>query len=242
MKKKIALSLVVAILFSWFCCGCDDSQKKVKFGNYKGEEISWIVLDYKDGTNLLLSEKILDVQEYDHDDDSIGREHSWRYCSLRKWLNNDFYAEAFSADEQAKIVKSIVYSANPNSKKREDLVKDNIFLLSNDEVSQYFSEDNQRIAKPSSYVNDKFQQDADYYRWWLSTQVSYDYFAYVEHDGSVAKFGARADRSKIKYGNYPARVWCYGVRPAIRVKLDNPVEVPHKKIKISVPGGGLSVI
>ena len=31
MKRKIALSLVVAMVFSWICCGCDDSQKKVTF-------------------------------------------------------------------------------------------------------------------------------------------------------------------------------------------------------------------
>ena len=114
MKKKIALSLVVAMFFSWICCGCDDSQKKVKFGNYKGEEISWIVLDYDDGTNLLLSEKILDVQEFDPDVLSVSRELNWRYCSLRKWLNNDFYAEAFSADEQAKIVMSMVSIEDPD--------------------------------------------------------------------------------------------------------------------------------
>ena len=236
MKKKIALSLVVAMFFSWICCGCDDSQKKVKFGNYKGEEISWIVLDYDDGTNLLLSEKILDVQEFDPDVLSVSRELNWRYCSLRKWLNNDFYAEAFSADEQAKIVMSMVSIEDPDLENQGEIVQDNVFLLSIDEVSQYFSEDDQRIAKPSSYVNDKYKKDADYYRWWLRTKCSSNYFAYVEHDGSVIKNGERADLSIKKHGSYPGRAWCYGVRPVIKVKLDNPVEVPHKKIKISLPG------
>ena len=71
----------------------------------------------------------------------------WENCTLRSWLNNDFYNTAFSASDRKRIVTA--HNENPDS---YDLYKqldpsygavggnatdDNVFLLSFEEVRDY---------------------------------------------------------------------------------------------------------
>ena len=62
--------------------------------------IKWQVLDKVNGEVILLSEQILDIQDYDNENTSVA----WENCSLRKWLNNDFINEAFSEYERTQII------------------------------------------------------------------------------------------------------------------------------------------
>ncbi len=81
--------------------------KLVSFGKYEqdndysngSEPIVWQILDNNDDGLLLLSKKIIDYREFA---DSNG--YNWSDSSLRRWLNNDFYYNAFSDDER-KIIK-----------------------------------------------------------------------------------------------------------------------------------------
>ena len=61
--------------------------------------IKWQVLDKVNGEVILLSEQILDIQDYDNENTSVA----WENCSLRKWLNNDFINEAFSEYERTPV-------------------------------------------------------------------------------------------------------------------------------------------
>ena len=81
----------------------------VTFGNYEQdnntangkEPIEWIILDKReDGSLVLMSKYALDSKQYNTQDTSV----TWETCTLRKWLNEDFYNAAFSTQEQAKIV------------------------------------------------------------------------------------------------------------------------------------------
>ena len=79
----------------------------VVFGSYEqdnnpanGQEpIEWIILA-DDGQNILLMSKaILDCQPFNIG--TIG--YDWLFCSLRDWLNEEFYENAFSQNERSCI-------------------------------------------------------------------------------------------------------------------------------------------
>ena len=88
---------------------------------------------------------------------------SWENCTLRKWLNNDFYSTAFSKSEQSSILLTAL--KNENNIKYKSIsggndTKDKVFLLSLSDMlnpDYGFSEDtdvfdvNRRCA-PTAYA------------------------------------------------------------------------------------------
>ena len=122
----------------------------VKFGSYpqsdvtgnKKEPIEWIVLDRQDGKALLLSKYILDYKSYDTSTDFFSDINIWEKCSLRSWLNSDFYNNAFKSEEKEKIIKTylinnnnIDYGINGGNN-----TEDNVFCLSIEEIRKYFGD------------------------------------------------------------------------------------------------------
>ena len=76
------------------------------------EPIAWIVVAESDGRILLLSEKVLDSIPYHETKQKI----TWADCSLRAWLNESFFQEAFAQNEKALVVNSVLHTAdNPAS-------------------------------------------------------------------------------------------------------------------------------
>ncbi len=158
--------------------------------------IRWQALEKSSDEVLLMADKILDYQKYN----PISTDSStWENCTLRTWLNSDFYKDAFSSAERTKI----------NSK------KDNVFLLSLNEIktygfnSDYSNNDQARIGTATAYAKEKglsvSGNGAGF--WWLRSPGNADYTAaYVNKKGNV-KYNGR----NIKYG-------C-GVRPVIRINL-----------------------
>ena len=73
------------------------------------EPIEWQVIGTRDGHTLLLSKYALDCKRYNESDVDI----TWENCTLRSWLNNDFYNKAFSASDREKIVTA--HNENPDS-------------------------------------------------------------------------------------------------------------------------------
>ena len=72
--------------------------------------IEWQYIANKDGHKMLLSKYALDVGAYNEEGYSST---TWETCSLRKWLNNDFYNTAFSSADKEKIVTS--HNENPDT-------------------------------------------------------------------------------------------------------------------------------
>ena len=72
---------------------------------FKWEPIVWQVLAKESDGVYVMSKTLLDSQAYNN----YKEDTTWENCSLRTWLNDDFYAAAFSEDEQAKIV-SVTHS------------------------------------------------------------------------------------------------------------------------------------
>ena len=77
---------------------------KYELGTYGGEKISWIVIDTDGDKALLLSEKMIEGKPYD----DTKKDVTWETCSLRKWLNEDFYGQAFTSEEKQMILKTTV--------------------------------------------------------------------------------------------------------------------------------------
>jgi len=99
---------------------------------FKFEPVKWVVLEETDGELLLLSERILDSQQFCHDPTTSGdvpatpfphggrTGYSGNYAlsDIRAWLNGAFYVSAFTEEEKAKILLTTVdnsaRSTNPN--------------------------------------------------------------------------------------------------------------------------------
>lgn len=177
------------------------------FGNYHGET-EWIVLD-KEGTQLLIiSKNALDCKPYNISKISV----TWQTCFLRQWLNNEFIEEAFSAEEQKMIVTTKVTNTDNSSYGTEggNDTEDKVFLLSVDEAKQYFSSNEDRKCRPSTYAKEQGADVSDNGNcwWWLRSPGSNQYYAAgVYGGGGIYKYGLDVDLGS------------YAVRPAMWIDL-----------------------
>jgi tetratricopeptide (TPR) repeat protein/TolA-binding protein len=178
------------------------------------EEIEWTVLDRVGTRILVISSYALDCQPYNEEDADV----TWENCTLRSWLNNDFYNAAFNDEEQLKIIHTYVtadknpdYDTNPGND-----TTDNIFLLSITEVKKYFSGKDARMCAPTEYAVAQGAYACDSYSvggaatcwWWLRSSGFYQYFAAsVQYDGSAYSHGNEVG------------IDFFGVRPALWIDL-----------------------
>ena len=113
---------------------------KIQFGSYdqnrssNKQPIKWRILSISENGEdaFLLADKALDRKPYNE----IYEDVTWETCSLRKWLNGEFYETAFTDTEKAAINETVVKNNNNidyNTVGGNDTV-DNVFLLSIDEV------------------------------------------------------------------------------------------------------------
>ena len=133
------------------------------------EEITWEVLAKKDGKLLVVSHNALDTIPYNMEYEDV----MWETCSLRKWLNEDFYNEAFSAEEKNRIRKSSVgEDADPeNVSIMKNDTSDYVFILSIKEAEEYYSTDAERKCNPTKYAkaNGAYVSGEGFCWWWLNS-------------------------------------------------------------------------
>lgn len=114
------------------------------------EPIEWMVLDRQDNKILIISKYALDCQQYHIERESV----TWETCTLRQWLNETFLNEAFTMEEQ----KPILMVTNPASKcpgfttNQGNETKDKVFLLSGQEVTSYFENENDTMCTVTAYA------------------------------------------------------------------------------------------
>ncbi len=154
----------------------------VVFGTYEQdndisdgkEDIEWLVLEEEDSKILVISRYALDVQPYNSGNENV----TWENCSLRAWLNDDFYNNAFSSEEQNRIAQTNVPADKTHDVNSEDDTPgndtiDNIFLLNMDEAEKYLATYEARICTATEYA---IARDADNCKdddgkrstyWWL---------------------------------------------------------------------------
>lgn len=169
------------------------------------EDIAWKVLDVVDGKVLLITEYGLECKQYNNAFADV----TWENCSLRTWLNNEFFNTAFSADEQSAIFTSTLQNENnptygtPGGNKTYDKV----FLLSIDEAKNYFQNDADRQSKLTSYVKAQACNYDSLERtwWWLRSPGNFSTCAAKVHpEGNI-----------VEHGYYVTETYLNTVRPVI---------------------------
>lgn len=192
-----------------------DGRERIKLGEYPvGSPITWLVLEKKGQELLLLSEFALDAKPFCEASFSTKSTNEWHGCTLRTWLNGDFYTEAFSDTERGMILDDThdTYKKSATGEEETPSATDKVFLLSAREVNKYFPQERDRICKASAYAKEhgaEIEAGPNQCSWWLRSPA-------------VAMMGLsswapsiRADGSGKGWGIYSGET-C--VRPVIRVK------------------------
>ena len=134
--------------------------KIISFGGF-----DWRVLEIQDGQALLLSDKVIEKKRYH----SSLTATTWAECELRGYLNGLFYDSL--EEDKARIVEARI--SNPNNLWAGTIggnnTRDKIFLLSLEEVDNYFGNSGDYTSKNRKSWNKnemKFHQDNN--GWYIS--------------------------------------------------------------------------
>lgn len=189
-----------------FTLGTYEQDSKTDNG---AEDIEWLVLAKEDDRVLVISKYALDCVAYNSEFASS----SWETCTLRTWLNEEFYGSAFS-DIEMQIIATTTVSADKNPTFSTDPGKDTqdpIFLLSVSEAEQYGTDRALMQCEPTEYAlrkNIDYELETGYCKWWLrSPGLSPSDATAVGPRGYI--YGQ---------GNYVFFKF-YGVRPAMWIDL-----------------------
>ena len=193
--------------------------EEVSFGSFEQdgnpgngpEAIRWFVLDQTEEGTYLLSADCLACLPYQ----TPIRDITWENCTLRAWLNRDFYQTAFSDEEQQMI--RTVHNRNPDNPVLHtpggNDTKDQVFLLNESEYKAYFSSEDKIWLYARAGISPAAQEtgieltEEGFASWWLRSPGNESYSAqFIEADGNLFSGGAETD---IDYS--------IGVRPVICV-------------------------
>ncbi|MBR4541616.1 MAG: YARHG domain-containing protein, partial [Lachnospiraceae bacterium] len=203
----------------------------VTFGRYEQdndltngpEPIEWYVLTNKFGKMLLLSKYGLDGKQYN---ETVG-DVTWDNCTLRKWLNEEFYNISFNQTEKGIILSTKLPSATnlyygTYGGKETD---DKVFLLSYEDCVNYEygfignsdKSDPALICYPTLYAMangverpiDKVEAGLDSCTWWIRSPGSHlERVCTGEPGGFVMYVGYYANSNN-------------AVRPALVIDINN---------------------
>lgn len=195
----------------------------ISFGDY-----NWRVLDMQNNAALVITEEIIDQRSYHEDYKDI----TWADCSLRKYLNGEFY-DNFNTTDKSRIIPVLNKNLDNQwygSKGGED-TRDSIFLLSLEEVCKYFGDSlsklhnrgkNQRYWFERKDENNSKRlaklQGSDWcWWWWLRSpgRVNVKAVYIFGTDGNIGIQG-----NNILIGNLSDGKCTGGVRPALWLRLD----------------------
>ncbi len=117
------------------------------------EDIEWEILSVEEGRILVISKYGLEMKPYNIKKEDV----TWETCTLRKWLNNDFYNAAFS-DVEKKEIPSVMLANKPNpyyGTTGGNNTTDKVFCLSLEEIEKYFGEYNWSDSEKIDGYNQK---------------------------------------------------------------------------------------
>lgn len=217
-KRFFVFAVTFALLVSAFsACALGEGAVQVgdtvTFGSYEqdndlsngAEPIEWTVLAVDGNIAQLWSVYALDVKPWN---ETPGKA-QWTKCTLRTWLNSEFYNTAFSDEEKAAIVTKEIENW------REDSTSDPVYLLSVDEAKHLFDSFEARQTKPTAYalakgifMSGKYE---GYTMCWLRTHSweAYNRAGYIAASGGVVWCGGETN-GRIENGKW-------GVCPAVYV-------------------------
>lgn len=193
----------------------NDNKKanEITFGKYYNdtnelEDIEWIILEENEESMLLITKYAINSVPYNN---SL-KETTWDNSDIRTWLNEEFYNMAFTdAEKNAIISTNNKAQINPNHKDTpigKD-TKDNVFLLSYDEIVYYFPNKENRLLTPTNYaiMQGCYTNSDGNVAWWTRSvgisETSPEYLA------SAGDFGNR---------EHQVNENIIGTRPAVWIK------------------------
>ena len=196
---------------------------KISFGNYE-----WRVLEVKNNTALIITEYIIEQRAYHN----AYKDITWADCSLRKYLNSEFY-DRFTTAEKSRIIP--VLNKNPDNQwygtKGGTDTQDSIFLLSIEEtVCRYFGDSSSKLYSPGKNQRYWFERKdknnskriarlekrkEGSWWWWLRSPGRVSIKAvYIHGDGNIGIQGNNILKGNISDGECKG-----GVRPALWLKF-----------------------
>ncbi len=230
MKRVISIMIIVAMMLG-ILAGCNDGYTlkdfdldvgdKVILGKYQDEDIEWEVMSRNFLINEgkvrveLFSKYALDCVPFNEDGES-----SWEDCSLREWLNNDFYEEAFSKTEKKHIVDTTYFCYTGE----ERFLTDKVYLIG---MLKYRMKPDEALCKPTKYAKKQGIYIEDKYcRYWTHDIIESIYAGVGEGGGgmksSPAIYSETGGFAAIPEDPYGAED--VGVRPVIcveyKIKID----------------------
>lgn len=215
-----------------------DESRMYRF--FECSDIPWIILHQAGNKMILQSEYVLDYQLFDEWSylDMSEREIakirtgiSWEQSRIREWLNRDFLREAFTKEEQEKIIIKEVNT--PISSFTDQTTYDRVFIPSVEEVMSGF--DNRAIRGGnvlkaplaqskllfSQYAAAKKVDDS------LPTGYALRTRGTINAEKAILNYGESCDGHSIQEGKM--KLWKLGVpmgiRPIIQVDVSDIVEV-----------------
>lgn len=177
----------------------------VVFGN-----LEWIELAQSDNKVLLITKDCIDLRSYNEERTDV----TWENCSLRAYLNGEWYNNTFNQREKERIVRTKVVNSRNEKYKTEggEDTSDKVFLLSIDDIHKYFSSPEALIATYDFEEDDEIVHTEQ--AWWLRTPGCSSIDAsYVDGNGDIPLAGTTVTNKE------------YGVRPAIWVELNKNKKV-----------------
>lgn len=199
----------------------------MSFGGY-----DWRILDLQGNTALIMMEDIIEQQPYNN----YAGDVTWADCSLRKYLNSEFY-NRFTLDEQSRIIP--VMNKNQDnqwygSRGGED-TRDYIFLLNMEEVvCKYFGDSSKNLENRSAKQRYWFQKkdennskrgskfDGYVWWWWLRSPGRDNKRAvYIHGDGNIGIQGNGTFRYSSNTIHPTTGDNSGGVRPALWLSLES---------------------
>lgn len=155
------------------------------------DDVQWLVLDKRDSKYLLTTQYCLWGLPYNTDYTEV----TWETSTIRKWLNEEFIYEIFNEQEIDLIEETQITTKGNDeySTQGGNDTLDKLFLLSAEEVEQYFDSEDDRVLHPTWYaeryginVNSNYSSSW----WWLRTPGNLqDAVATVDPKGTISMFG-----------------------------------------------------
>lgn len=215
-----------------------DESKMYRIFEYT--DIPWVVLHEGGNKMILQSEYVLDYQLFDEKNymDMSEREIarirtgiSWEASKIREWLNKDFFREAFSKEEQERIIIKEVET--PISSFTDQITYDRVFLPSVEEVMGGF--DNRAVRggnslkAPMKQGQILFSQYAAAKKMDESLPMGYALRTRgtINPEKSTFAYGESCDGHSIQNGKM--KLWKLGIpmgiRPIIQIDVSEMIEV-----------------
>ena len=135
----------------------NDRMDKSKYESW--EPLYWRVLKREYDKILLITEDLIECRKYHEEYTSV----TWETCSLRKWMNEEFIYTAFNNEEDRSRI-ALVPNQNPDNDYKDQVeggnpTWDRVFALSLNEVIRYFKSIFDRMATPTPYVEENYNDD-----------------------------------------------------------------------------------